>query len=49
MHDTLTAFHFVRYLELQEKERQPYREVMPEAGPSLAIRLFRRLHAMRSK
>ena len=26
MHDMLSAFHLVRYFELREKERQPYRE-----------------------
>jgi|EndMetStandDraft_4_1072995.scaffolds.fasta_scaffold5880305_1 hypothetical protein len=49
MNDMLTAFHLVRHFELLEKERQPYREVVPETGPSLGIRLFRRLRAIRRR
>jgi len=42
MHDMLAAFHLVRYFELLEKERQPYREFRPEPRFSLALWLSRR-------
>ena len=49
MNDMLTAFHLVRHFELLEKERRPCREVVPETGPSLGIRLFRKLRAIRTR
>jgi hypothetical protein len=48
MHDMLTAFHLVRYFELREKEREPYREFRPqESRFSLALWLSRKLHSER--
>lgn len=47
MHDMLTAFHLVRYFELREKEREPYRELLPENRVNTGPGLFRRLRPSR--
>ena len=43
MTDMLSAFHFIRYLELREKEQQPYREFVAEKPFAVGLGIFRRL------
>jgi hypothetical protein len=42
MNDMLAAFHLVRYFELRDKEREPYREFVAERRPLVALGIFRR-------
>jgi hypothetical protein len=42
MTDMLSAFHFIRYLELREKEQQPYREFVAEKRASAGLGIFRK-------
>jgi hypothetical protein len=43
MNDMLTAFHFIRYLELRRKEEEFYRDYPAQPQFSVGLGIFRRL------
>jgi hypothetical protein len=45
MQEMLAAVHFVKYLELRQKEQEPCREYVPERPYSVGLALFRRLRS----